>query len=100
MALDNTVLCDKANPAEQESLQSEVVPDPMEGEQTWPTEEELKAGTLKILDLKMFYDYFMQLMHQYFKQFFEHQYSCFYLQLVSSYAYHIFMFFCNFLGTF
>lgn len=35
-----TVLA-KADPEKQESLQSEVVPDPMEGEQTWPTEEEL-----------------------------------------------------------
>ncbi|XP_043910314.1 pre-rRNA-processing protein TSR1 homolog isoform X2 [Protopterus annectens] len=31
-----------ADPTKQESLQTEVVPDPMEGEQTWPTEEELK----------------------------------------------------------
>ena len=28
----------------QVSLESEVVPDPMEGEQTWPTEEELKEA--------------------------------------------------------
>ncbi|KAK7483662.1 hypothetical protein BaRGS_00025095 [Batillaria attramentaria] len=35
-----TVLA-KADPQKQESLQSEVEPDPMEGEQTWPTEEEL-----------------------------------------------------------
>ncbi|XP_076105555.1 pre-rRNA-processing protein TSR1 homolog [Mytilus galloprovincialis] len=35
-----TVL-DKANPSQQESLESENVPDPMEGEQTWPTDEEL-----------------------------------------------------------
>ncbi|XP_018412653.1 PREDICTED: pre-rRNA-processing protein TSR1 homolog isoform X1 [Nanorana parkeri] len=34
----------KADPTAQESLQSEVVPDPMEGEQTWPTEEELKEA--------------------------------------------------------
>ena len=34
----------KADPAEQESLQAEVVPDPMEGEQTWPTEEELQEA--------------------------------------------------------
>ncbi|XP_075710270.1 pre-rRNA-processing protein TSR1 homolog [Rhinoderma darwinii] len=34
----------KAEPSVQESLQSEVVPDPMEGEQTWPTEEELKEA--------------------------------------------------------
>lgn len=27
--------------SKQESLESEVLPDPMEGEQTWPTEEEL-----------------------------------------------------------
>ncbi|KAG9485824.1 hypothetical protein GDO78_008743 [Eleutherodactylus coqui] len=34
----------KADPSVKESLQSEVVPDPMEGEQTWPTEEELKEA--------------------------------------------------------
>lgn len=51
MVLNNTILCDKANPAEQESLESEVVPDPMEGEQTWPTEEELKAGICKFSGL-------------------------------------------------
>ncbi|KAM4842894.1 pre-rRNA-processing protein TSR1 homolog [Thomomys bottae] len=34
----------KADPARQESLLSEVIPDPMEGEQTWPTEEELNEA--------------------------------------------------------
>ncbi|NXG52133.1 TSR1 protein, partial [Psilopogon haemacephalus] len=34
----------KADSKKQESLQSEVVPDPMEGEQTWPTEEELQEA--------------------------------------------------------
>ncbi|XP_042328009.1 pre-rRNA-processing protein TSR1 homolog [Sceloporus undulatus] len=34
----------KADPSKQELLQSEVVPDPMDGEQTWPTEEELKEA--------------------------------------------------------
>lgn len=34
----------RADPAFQESLQSEVEPDPMEGEQTWPTDEELKEA--------------------------------------------------------
>lgn len=34
----------KADMSKQESLQSEVVPDPMEGEQTWPTEEELQEA--------------------------------------------------------
>ena len=34
-------LMERADPLKQESLQAEVVPDPMEGEQTWPTEEEL-----------------------------------------------------------
>lgn len=34
----------KADPKEQEPLLAEVVPDPMEGEQTWPTEEELKEA--------------------------------------------------------
>lgn len=30
-----------ANPTKQESLQTEAEVDPMEGEQTWPTEQEL-----------------------------------------------------------
>ncbi|XP_004483804.1 pre-rRNA-processing protein TSR1 homolog [Dasypus novemcinctus] len=34
----------KADPNRQESLQSEVIPDPLEGEQTWPTEEELSEA--------------------------------------------------------
>ncbi|XP_063485730.1 pre-rRNA-processing protein TSR1 homolog isoform X2 [Symphalangus syndactylus] len=34
----------KADPDRQESLQAEVIPDPMEGEQTWPTEEELSEA--------------------------------------------------------
>jgi len=33
-----------ADPVTQESLVSEVVPDPMEGEQTWPLEEELREA--------------------------------------------------------
>lgn len=40
----------KADPAYQETLVCEVVLDPMEGEQTWPTDEEIKeAGKLLIL---------------------------------------------------
>ncbi|KAF4012206.1 hypothetical protein G4228_004047 [Cervus hanglu yarkandensis] len=34
----------KADPDRQASLQTEVIPDPMEGEQTWPTEEELSEA--------------------------------------------------------
>ncbi|XP_078404437.1 pre-rRNA-processing protein TSR1 homolog [Cetorhinus maximus] len=34
----------KADSRKQESLESEVVPDPMEGEQTWPTDEELQEA--------------------------------------------------------
>lgn len=34
----------KADPDKQESLLTEVIPDPMEGEQTWPTEEELSEA--------------------------------------------------------
>ncbi|KFO25507.1 pre-rRNA-processing protein TSR1 homolog [Fukomys damarensis] len=34
----------KADPGRQESLQTEVIPDPMDGEQTWPTEEELSEA--------------------------------------------------------
>lgn len=34
----------KSDPAFQETLVREVVPDPMEGEQTWPTDEELKEA--------------------------------------------------------
>ena len=40
----------KADPAFQETLVSEVVPDPMEGEQTWPTDEEInEAGNAYIV---------------------------------------------------
>ncbi|XP_060084844.1 pre-rRNA-processing protein TSR1 homolog [Ylistrum balloti] len=35
---------EKADPRRQESLQSEVIPDPMEGEQTWPTDAELEEA--------------------------------------------------------
>uniref|UniRef100_A0A8C5MWA9 Pre-rRNA-processing protein TSR1 homolog n=1 Tax=Leptobrachium leishanense TaxID=445787 RepID=A0A8C5MWA9_9ANUR len=42
----------KADTAAQESLQSEVVPDPMEGEQTWPTEDELKEAEANIKAVK------------------------------------------------
>ncbi|NXF94118.1 TSR1 protein, partial [Eubucco bourcierii] len=41
---EDTKVLMKADPKKQESLQSEVVPDPMEGEQTWPTEEELQEA--------------------------------------------------------
>ncbi|XP_005402647.1 PREDICTED: pre-rRNA-processing protein TSR1 homolog [Chinchilla lanigera] len=34
----------KADPSRQESLQTEAIPDPMDGEQTWPTEEELSEA--------------------------------------------------------
>lgn len=34
----------KADPDRQESLQTEVILDPLEGEQTWPTEEELNEA--------------------------------------------------------
>ncbi|XP_019400886.1 PREDICTED: pre-rRNA-processing protein TSR1 homolog, partial [Crocodylus porosus] len=42
----------KADPSRQELLQSEVVPDPMEGEQTWPTEEELKEAEESVKERK------------------------------------------------
>lgn len=35
---------EQADPALQESLQSENVPGEMEGEQTWPTEEEMEEA--------------------------------------------------------
>lgn len=41
---EGVVVLMKADPSKQESLQSEVAPDPMEGEQTWPTEEELREA--------------------------------------------------------
>jgi pre-rRNA-processing protein TSR1 len=37
---------EKSNPLHQESLVSENVPDPMDGEQTWPTEEEMAEAEL------------------------------------------------------
>ncbi|XP_049866337.1 pre-rRNA-processing protein TSR1 homolog [Pectinophora gossypiella] len=36
-----------ADPAKQESLQSENIPDPMDAEQTWPTEEEIEQANLE-----------------------------------------------------
>ncbi|XP_071810013.1 pre-rRNA-processing protein TSR1 homolog isoform X1 [Asterias amurensis] len=38
---EGAIVLDTADPDKQENLDSEAVPDPMEGEQTWPTEEEL-----------------------------------------------------------
>lgn len=35
---------EKASPSLQTSLQSENIPDDMDGEQTWPTEEELEEA--------------------------------------------------------
>lgn len=44
---EDVKILQKADPAYQETLVCEVVPDPMEGEQTWPTDEEIKeAGKL------------------------------------------------------
>ncbi|KAL8198930.1 UNVERIFIED_CONTAM: ribosome biogenesis protein tsr1 [Gekko kuhli] len=42
----------RANPSKQESLQSEIVPDPMDGEQTWPTEEELSEAAESLKQTK------------------------------------------------
>lgn len=38
-----------ADPAKQESLSSENIPDAMEGEQTWPTEEEIQESNLEVI---------------------------------------------------
>ena len=43
---DSTLLA-KADPELQESLDSELIPDPMDDEQTWPTEDELKMAELQ-----------------------------------------------------
>lgn len=37
-----------ADPAKQESLQCENVPDPMDAEQTWPTEEEIEQANIEV----------------------------------------------------
>ncbi|XP_043261297.1 pre-rRNA-processing protein TSR1 homolog [Colletes gigas] len=39
-------ILERANPEKQESLESENVPDPMDVEQTWPTEEELAQAAV------------------------------------------------------
>lgn len=46
----NVKILDKADPLKQTSLEAEMIPDPMEGEQTWPTPEEMVAaeGQLKM----------------------------------------------------
>ena len=45
----------KADPAQQASLQCEVEVDPMHGEQTWPTEEELADAEGLIFSGSFFY---------------------------------------------
>ncbi|XP_050491835.1 pre-rRNA-processing protein TSR1 homolog isoform X2 [Bombus huntii] len=48
----STRVLERADPEKQESLESENIPDPMDAEQTWPTEEELaeaKAERKKIV---------------------------------------------------
>ena len=45
----------RADPAFQQSLESEVEPDPMEGEQTWPTDEELRQAEGMIHKTKTFH---------------------------------------------
>ena len=41
---DGVRMLEKSSPSQQESLQAENEIDPMEGEQTWPTEEELQEA--------------------------------------------------------
>ncbi|XP_013117052.2 pre-rRNA-processing protein TSR1 homolog [Stomoxys calcitrans] len=43
----------KADPARQTSLQSENVPDPMDAEQTWPTEEEIAESQKETKKMKL-----------------------------------------------
>lgn len=38
-----------ADPAKQESLASENIPDPMDAEQTWPTEEEIEEANAEVM---------------------------------------------------
>lgn len=38
-----------ADPAKQESLQCENVPDPMDAEQTWPTEEDIEQANIEVI---------------------------------------------------
>ncbi len=42
---EDVKILEKCNPSKQESLQSENIADPMDAEQTWPTEEELAEAT-------------------------------------------------------
>ena len=44
---------DKVVPSQQESLECENIPDPMEGEQTWPTEEELAEAETDVKKKKV-----------------------------------------------
>eukprot|EP00057_Strongylocentrotus_purpuratus_P021891 XP_011676365.1 PREDICTED: pre-rRNA-processing protein TSR1 homolog [Strongylocentrotus purpuratus] len=49
---EGSKLLEVVDPHSQESLQSEAVPDPMEGEQTWPTEEELAEAEAALKEEK------------------------------------------------
>ncbi|KAJ3192464.1 hypothetical protein HK101_006525 [Irineochytrium annulatum] len=51
MEVDATIL-HSPNPELQDSLVSELTPDPMEGEQTWPTEEELAEADARVAAMK------------------------------------------------
>lgn len=46
----------KADPSTRESLQAEAEVDPMEGEQTWPTESELLEAKGADADLSSFWN--------------------------------------------
>nr|XP_016934319.1 pre-rRNA-processing protein TSR1 homolog [Drosophila suzukii] len=46
-------LLDRSDPAKRTSLQSENIPDPMDAEQTWPTEEEIAASQQETKKMKL-----------------------------------------------
>lgn len=51
----------QSDPALRESLASEVIPDPMQGEQTWPTEHDLDSvisGNLCLICINCFANIF------------------------------------------
>ena len=54
----HSVVLDRANDVERDSLQEDNIPDPLANEQTWPTEEEVYFISLPLLFTFFFFLFF------------------------------------------
>lgn len=51
--MESPRMLERSDPGQQAPLEAEVTPDPMEGEQTWPTEEELAEANAEAKERKL-----------------------------------------------